>query len=189
MLIQFKEKMGSFPATDGRCIISEHEGTKKFFLFDCDDVSTPRPDERANSINTVLAAIKMEFGITEGFEKLFDEHCYKTTDGKCVYRVIPTINISASVESPLTLEELKSKSKAARNLADLIEEGIGSDRTGGRQQWQPDFSTRLEELIEGLQIKPSTDDAYLRLCFFNFAIEPRNLGRPVNGSLGTNRNQ
>ena len=70
VIIQFKENMHSLPAVDGQCIKLASDDIEELAIVDCDDALIPCPDERTHSINAVLTAVKIEFEITVGFEKL-----------------------------------------------------------------------------------------------------------------------
>ena len=165
IVIQLKEDMGSFPAIDGQCVKIEDHGSKMFVIFDCGDPYTPYPDERTTVINSVLSAIKIEFGITEGLEKPFDSSCYRTDDGRWLIRRRAEGSARLSVLSPLTLEDFATRSKASRILTSRILENLEKGNETGQRQRTPEFGTRLEELIASLQMAPSFDDAYLRLWY------------------------
>ena len=165
VVIQFKEDMCSLAATDGQCVKRDHDGIEELFIVDCGDPYTPRPDERARSINAVLAAVKMEFEVTSALEKVFDRRCYRTDDDKCLYRCSPSLNAGLRVEIPLTVNDIATKSKICRILVSKIEDKIKNGSVGGQQQRAPDFGNRLEELIAALQLEQSTDESYLRLWY------------------------
>ena len=166
VIVQFKEDMCSFPAVGGQCIKREHDATEFLVIADCDDAPAPRPNERMRTIDIVLTAAKVEFGVTEGIEKAFDARCYRTDSGACVYPIDIKISLGGlTVLSPMTLADLATKAEATGHLAAQIEARIASVRWGGRRRYIPEFGTRLEELAGALQLEPSLDDAYLRLWY------------------------
>ena len=175
VVIQFKENMHSFPVVDGQCIKLEHDGIEKFAIVDCDEAPTPCPDERMYSINAVLTTIKIGFEITEGFEKLVDRQCYRTVDSKCLYRFRSESHASLTVEDPLTLEDIKAKSKPCRDLVVQIEKAIANGNMRGRQHSA--FGKSLEELTEALQLDTSTDDSSLRLWYLKLWDRVEKFGR------------
>ena len=164
VVIQLKEDMRSFPAIDGQCIRVEYDGVEQLIIVDCDDAAAPRPDEKENSISEVLSAAREGLGVTGEFENIFDERCYKTDDGKCLYPLSITISLAnAEALTPLSPEELATKSEAVKVLAARIEEEIdesdGGERPGpviapkvfltyswdsdSHKQWAKEFATRL----------------------------------------------
>ena len=166
VVVQFREDMHSFPAVGGQCIKREHDGTEFLVIADCDDAPAPRPNERSRTIDTVLTAAKVEFGITEGIEKAFDARCYRTTGGACVYPIDIKISLSGlNVLSPLTLADLATKAEATGLLAAQLEASIDGVSRGGRHRRIPEFGTHLEELAGTLQLELTLDDAYLRLWY------------------------
>ena len=66
VVIEFRQDMNSYPAVDGQCFKREIEGGEVLLISDCDDAPAPHPNARIRTIDTVLAAVKVEFGITEG---------------------------------------------------------------------------------------------------------------------------
>ena len=166
VVIQLKQEMKSFPAVGGQCIKREHDGTQVLLIADCDDAPAPRPDARMRTIDTVLAAAKVEFGITEGMEKAFDAGCYKTDKGACVHPYNIEFRVGGvTVLSPMTLGHLAAKAKATAVLAAQLSASIEGVTQGGQRRRIPEFGTRLEDLIEALRLEPSLDDAYLRLWY------------------------
>ena len=166
VVIQFKEDMRSFLAIAGQCIKREHDGRELLIIADCDDAPAPRPNPRMRTIDTVLSAAKVEFGITEGLETAFDERCYRSDGGDCIYPISIGISVGGlTVLNPITLEALTARAEATGALAAKIGARIGGASTGGRRGPIPQFGTRLEELTGALQLEPSLDDAYLRLWY------------------------
>lgn len=165
IVIQLKEDMGGFPATDGQCIKIERDGIEELAIVDCGDPYTPYPDERVNTINAVLSAVRIEFGITDGLDKLFDASSYRTEDGKWLSRVSVELSANLSVLTPLALEDFTAISGASKVLVSRLVEGQGNGSWSGPRHRIPDFGTRLDELTGALQMEPSTDDAYLRLWY------------------------
>ena len=62
VVIELKEDMCSFRATDGQCIKIEHDGTEELAIVHCDDAPSPHPNQRESSINRVLAAARAGLG-------------------------------------------------------------------------------------------------------------------------------
>ena len=177
VVIQFKQDMCSFAAVEGQCIKREHRGTEVLFIVDCDDAPTPRPDERRRSKNAALTAVKMEFEVTTALDTVFDRRCYKTDDDKCLYKCSPNLRGALTVEIPLSVKDIVAKSKNCQTLARKIEESIENGRVGGQQGRDPDSAKRLEELIDALQLEPSTDDSYLRLWFLQLCHRAEEFGK------------
>ena len=82
VVIRVKEDLHCFAAVHGQCVRREHEGIEILNIVDNDEAPTPCPDERTSTTHAVLSAIRIEFEITEGMEKLFDARCYRTDDGR-----------------------------------------------------------------------------------------------------------
>ena len=176
VVIQLKQDMNSFPAVDGQCIKQTHNGTGVLRIADCDDAPAPHPNARMRSIGTLLAAAKVEFGITEGIEKAFDEHCYKTDMGDCIHPVNFEVSVGVTVLSPATLEDLTAKAEATRILAARMRASMeGAGEVAGRRRIL-EFGTRLEDLITALQLEASLDDAYLRLWYLQLWDRLEKLG-------------
>ena len=171
VVIQLKEDMRSFPAIDGQCIKIEHDGIEQLAIVDCDDAAMPHPDEKGDLVNKILGAAREGLGVTGEFENIFDERCYKTVDGKCIYPLSVKISLAnIEVLSPLTPEELVTRSEAVRVLAARIEEDIEEINAGGgagpaivpkvfltyswdsedHKQWVKKFATRLRR--DGIDI-------------------------------------
>ena len=165
IVIQFKEDLGRFPATDGQCIKIEHDGIEELAMVDCGDPYTPHPDERVSTVNAVLSAVRIEFEITDGLEKLFDAPSFRTDDGKWLSRVSVEMSANLSVLTPLALEDFSARSDASKVLVSRLVEGQGNGSWSGQRRRIPDFGTRLDEFTGALQMEPSTDDAYLRLWY------------------------
>ena len=177
VVIQLKQEMKSFPAVDGQCIKREHDDTEVLLIADCDDAPAPRPDPGMRSIDTVLAAAKVGFGITAGIEKAFDAGCYKTDKGDCVHPYNIEFRVGGvTVLSPMSLEDLTAKAEAVGVLATQMTASIeGISQVGGRRRI-PQFGTRLEDLIGALRLEPSLDDAYLRLWYLRLWDRLEKLG-------------
>ena len=177
VVIQCKQDMNSFPAVDGQCIKREHDGSEVLLIADCDDAPAPRPNERMSSIDTVLAAAKVEFGITEGIEKTFDARCYKTDVGVCIHPYNIQFRLGGvTLLSPMTLEDLTAKAEATGILAAQMRASIAGVSEGGRRRRIAQFGTRLEDLIGALHLEPSLDDAYLRLWYLQLWDRIEKLG-------------
>ena len=200
VVIQIKQDIKSFSAVGGQCIKRKHEGTEVLLIADCDDAPAPRPDPRMRSVDTILAAAKVEFGITEGFEKAFDAGCYKTDKGDCVHPYNIEFRVGGvTLLSPISLEDLTAKAEAVGVLATQMTASIEGGNQAGRRRRIPGFGTRLEDLIGALRLEPSLDDAYLRLWYlqlwdrleeFGDAFRPRLqvMNNPNLGAEKTHRN-
>ena len=177
IVIEFKQDMKSFPAVDGQCFKRESEGAEVLLISDCDDAPAPRPNARIRTIDAVLAAAKVEFGITEGFEKMFDAGCYKTENGDCVHPYNIKFRVGGvTVLSPMTLEDLTAKSEATGVLALQFMASVEGVSQRGRNRRIPQFGTRLENLIGALRLEPSLDDAYLQFWYLQLWDRLESLG-------------
>ena len=165
VVLQFKEDLGSFPVLDGQCIRLEDKGKDELFIIDCIDAPAPKPAERTRCVNIVLTAIRAAFEETSGLDKILDLSCYKTDQGECLYELKFEVSAHATLVSPLTPDDLTARSETSRLLATRIEAGLESGRTESLTPTVDDFGSRLEELIEALQLDPSNDSAYLRLWY------------------------
>lgn len=165
VVIQFKEDMASFPAVKGQCAIFEHEGKKRLFIFDCSEAPAPNPDERADTIDIVLTAVRAELEITDVVDKAFDASCFVTREGQCVYKQDVEGSASVRLVSPIAVEVLAAKALAMGGIIARIEESVERKRIDSLKQGVDDYGTRLKELIEALQREPSVDNAYLRLWY------------------------
>ena len=177
IVIQFKQDMVSYPAVDGQCISRNKEGAEVLLIADCDDAPAPRPNARIRTIDTVLAAAKVEFGITEGFEKAFDAGCYRTEIGDCVHPFNVGFSVGGvTVLSPISLEDLTTKAEATGVLAAQLAANTEGISQTGQHRRIPEFSTRLEELLGAMRLEPSLDDAYLQLWYLQLWDRLERLG-------------
>ncbi len=166
IVVQFSEDMKSFPAVDGQCMKMNGDGREVFVISDFDDAPGPRPDARTHTIENVVAALKVEFGITEGFEQVFNEGCYETDNGVCVYPVNIDVSVGGvTVLRPMALEDLRAKAEATRVLVAKMEGRLNGVSQQEHGRCPTTYRTRLHELIGALWLEPSLDDAYLQLWY------------------------
>ena len=184
VVIQFKEDMEAAPAVAGQCVkTSLDDGTEFICIWDCDDAPVRKPNQRTRSINTALAAIKMEYEVTEGFKRVVNKGCYLSDTDECVHRSGMNISAWPSVLSLITKKDIADRSEKSRQLAAAIEESIESGKRRSRGKSSSDFGRRLEDLIEGLLLEPSTDDSYLRLWFLRLCHRAERFGKTCKWQL------
>ena len=166
LVIQFKENLNAFAAVDGQCRRVCFDGVERFVLVECGEPYTPNPNERKRTINAVLAAVRAEFGVTDGMEPCFNTRCYRAAEGQCVLPVMfnfsePTVQVTR----PIDAEEVADRADAAAALVAQIERSMQAPPSGGQVDRGSDFAGCLEELIEVLQVDETKDHAYWRLWY------------------------
>ena len=178
IVVQVKDDMGSAPAVNGQCIKTTlADGTEMISVVDCEEVPVHRPDERTRSINSVLTAVRMEYEVTEGITRVINQGCYLSDNGECVYRFGVGGSAYLRVRSPISPDAIAQKSSNCRELFDSIEANIEDANNGSRCKWRTDFGEHLQDLVEGLQLEPSTDDSYHRLWFLRLCHVAEEFGR------------
>ena len=165
LVIQFKEKLEPFPAVDGQCIEINDAGTPKLFLVDCGEEFLPAHHHRLLIINSIRTAIKIAFELTGGIESVFDKQCYRTVDGRTVFPLPVRLRVNGTVTRPITVTKFQGNAQTSEEIANQIETCVDKNSIPGGARTTPDFGTNLEELIEALQLEPSTPDAYHRIWF------------------------
>ena len=163
IVVQIRQDLHSFSAIDGQC----RQVNGELALINCGEPHVPAIDATQDSINAVLTAVKMELDITDGLDKHLDTPIYRTDDGKFVHWADVQMTATASVTHPIEAQELKAKANAAGVLIDKINRGIavGAEAPVRSRQRRQNSVRRLAELIDALQLDPTTDDAYRRLWY------------------------
>lgn len=166
LVIQFKEDLNPFAADDGQCRRIDVDGRARFVLVQCSEPYMPNPNERKRTIDTILTAVRGEFGITDGIEPCFNTYCYRAESGECVlpWRVEfsePTVQGT----SPFDSTKVTEQAGAAADLVAQIENSFQPSTGGAQTSRGSDFNLCLEELLEALQLDETRDHAYWRLWY------------------------
>ena len=166
VVIQFKEEMNAFAAVDGQCRRICADGVERFVLVECGEPYTPNPNERKRTINSVLTAMRGEFGVTDGMKPCFNTRCYRADDGQCVHPwraefSEPTVELTRPIEAT----EVADRATAAAALVTQIEKSMQASHSEAQPGREPRFGVSLEELIEALQLDETKDHAYWRLWY------------------------
>ena len=182
IVIQLRQDLGSFPAVDGQC----RKINGELALINCDGPYVPAIDDPRDRINTLLAAIKMELDITDGFVKHLDTPIYRTDDGDFVHWL--NVQVSAAVGSVVRhigIEDFTAKIAATRGLCDRIDKAMAASsvRLVIKPKLRQGFPERLADLMAGLQLEPSHDDAYRRLWYLQLWHRAEEFGKAVKGQV------
>ena len=180
IVIQLRQDLGSFPAVDGQC----RKINGELALINCDGPYVPAIDDPRDRINTLLAAIKMELDITDGFVKHLDTPIYRTDDGDFVHWL--NVQVSAAVGSVIRhigIEDLTAKIAATRGLCGQIDQAMTASSVMLNPKLKQSFPERLAELMDGLQLEPSHDDAYRRLWYLQLWHRAEKFGRAIKGQV------
>ena len=166
-VIQHMQGLGSFPAVDGQCatFIDSGDGIEKTMIFDCGEEYVPQIEDRTQDINMALAAIKVAFTITEAFKPIYNEVHYIADTGQCMGLQRMEMRINPTSVGPLSLEALSGQAEQSGELLNRLGDGITNNNIGNPRNRTQSIGAKLDELVEALQLNPSTDDAYLRLWY------------------------
>ena len=166
LVIQFKEDLAPFAALDRQCRRVSFDGFERFVLVECGEPYVPSPNERKRKLNAVLAAVRGEFGITDGMEPCFNTRCYRSDGGECVHPWGVEIGEAVGhVTRPIEVAEVIERAGAAAGLVTQIEHNFQSPDSGTQVSLGTDFNLCLEELLEALQLDETRDHAYWRLWY------------------------
>ena len=165
LVLEIKQDLGMFRATDGQCRKMEDAGVEHVFIVDCGAPYVPDPGDRAGAIDVVLTGVQMAFDFAEPFKKMLDTECYFTDEGRRLH--IERVELSASVQvvGPITPErtaELAHKSKA---LIGQLDKAIGDGKPQAGTAATTEYRPRLAELLATLQAEPTNDEAGRRVWF------------------------
>lgn len=179
IVLQLRQDLGSFPADEGQCRRINGE----LALINCGEPHVPAIDDRRDTINTVLSAVKMAFDVTDGFVKHLDTPIYKTDDGDFVHWL--DRGLSAAVGSVIRHvgnEDLTAKIADTRGLCDQINQAMTTSPPVNPKLKQH-FPKRLADLLDGLQLEPSHDDAYRRLWYLQLWYRAEKFGEAIKGQV------
>ena len=182
LVIQFKEDLNSFAATEGQCRRMGFDGYERFLLVECGVPYTPILNERKPTINAVLTAVRGEFGITDGMKPCFNTRCYRADDGHCVLPYGGDFTATGQVTRQIDPAEVTRK---AGKAAALLHKSKGVYR---RRRWSPEgarsgFQRILRELTEALQLDETRDHAYLRLWYLQLYDRIEKFGKQCRPRL------
>ena len=185
LVIQFKENLKAFAAVDGQCRMVPSAGGDTFVLVECGEPYTPNTNERTHTVNAVLAAVRYEFGVTDGMEPYFNTYCYRAEGGEFVlpWRVEisePTLRVT----SPIDATKVTEKAASAADLATQIENNFQASTGGPRTSQGPDFNQCLDELLEALQLGETRDHAYWRLWYLQVYDRLEEFGKQHKLQIG-----
>ena len=157
VVLQTRQALDEWPATDGQCWRADFGRGQHLLFVDGGALPIPSPDDKPHWRNAALTAVKIELGVTGTFENVADQVSFRTTEGK--WLDLLRLSVSSpeiSVSTPLAGRDLQQKTNQSALMADHLRAEV--DRGGARATW-------LGELLEALQMDPSTDDAFRRLWY------------------------
>ena len=157
VVLQTRQELNAWPATDGQCWKADLGRGEQLLFVDGGALPVPSSDDKPHWRNAVLAAVKMELGVTGNFDNVADQVSFRTTDGQW----LDLLRLSASspeisLSTPLSAQDLQQKTNQIVLMADHLRAEV--DLVGT-------YATSLEELLEALQMNPSTNDAFRRLWY------------------------
>ena len=179
IVLQLRQDLGSFLADKGQCRRINGE----LALINCGEPHVPAIDDRRDTINTLLTAVKMEFDITDGFVKHLDTSIYRTDDGDFVHwQNVPLSAAVGTATRHIGTEDLTTKIADTRSLCDQINQAMTASPPVNPKLKQ-DFPKRLTDLMDGLQLEPSHDDAYRRLWYLQLWHRAKKFGKAIKGQV------
>lgn len=178
IVLQLRQGLGAFPVVDGQCRRINGE----LVLINCGEPHVPAIDDRRDPINTLLTAVKMEFDITDGFVKHLDTSICRTDDGDIIHW--QNRDLSAAVGTVIRhigTEDLAKKIAATRGLCDRITQAMTTSpvKLALNPKLKRSFPKRLADLMDGLQLEPSHDDAYRRLWYLQLWHHAKEFDRAI----------
>ncbi|MYB48555.1 MAG: hypothetical protein F4X72_04690 [Dehalococcoidia bacterium] len=157
VVLQTRQELNAWSATDGQCWKADLRCGEHLLFVDGGALPVPPSDDKLHWRNALLAAVRMELGVTGDFEKVADQVSFRTTDGQWLDLLrLSASSPEVSVSTPLSVQDLHQKTNQIALMADRLRaqvDPVGAD------------ATSLEELLEALQMDSSTDDAYRRLWY------------------------
>ena len=187
VVLETKQHIDSFQAREGQCVKIEHDGIEEVAIVDCGEPYVPYPEDRSNSINSVLTAVRMAFELTSAFTKVLDTDCYLTTEG----RQLPIIRLGGSatlsVRGPVTRQALATNARNCAGFVAKLEKAIEEGKPERSTRINADYSSRLVELLGALQLEPSTDEAYSRLWFLQLFDRAEKFGKTCQWQVENDR--
>ena len=157
VVLQTRQELNAWPATDGQCWKADLGRGEHLLFVNGGALPVPPSDDKPHWRNAVLAAVRMELGVTGNFENVADQVSFRTTDGQWLDLLrLSASSPEVSVSTPLSGQDLHEKTNQIALMTDHLRtqvDLVGTD------------TTSLGELLEALQMNPSTDDAYRRLWY------------------------
>ena len=180
VVVQTRQELNAWLATDGQCWKTDLGPGEHLLFVDGGALPVPSSDDKPHWRNAVLAAIKMELGVTGNFQNVADQVSFRTTDG----RWLDLLRLSASTpeiskSTSLSAQDLQQKSIKIVLMADHLRAELDPVGTP---------STSLEELLKALQMDLSTNYAFRRLWYLRLHDRCRrflaSFGRNINEEQG-----
>ena len=157
LVVQTRQELNAWPARDGQCWKADLGRGEHLLFVDGGALPVPPSDDKPHWRNAVLAAVKMELGVTGHFDNVADQVSFRTTDGQWLdLRRLSASTSEISISTLLTAQDLRQKINQIGLMADQLRAEV--DLVGTH-------ATPLEELLEVLQMDPSTNDAFRRLWY------------------------
>ena len=156
VVFQMRQELDEWPATDGQCWKANLGRGEHLLFVDGGEHPVPPSDDKTQWHNAVLAAVRIRLNATGRFDKVADQVSFRTTDNRWLDLLrLSVSSAEGTVSTPLSAHNLREKSSAIAVLAKQL---------GAQVDTELD-SVPLRQLLEALQLEPSTDDAYRRLWF------------------------
>ena len=161
---------------DGEALIEGgREGERALLSIRTINGAWPDFSRDQHTVNTILAAVKVEQNVTHHIEELYSCSCFVSDDGRPVYAVHPTMSIgygAPHVLSPVDTNGLREKVAGVRSIHD----GLRRDSATMPQ---------VAELIDSILLDNTQDDGYFRLWYLRLwqaAVDAKRLlGQPRFG--------
>ena len=180
VVLQTRQELNAWPATDGQCWKADLGRGEQLLFVDGGALTVPPSDDKPHWRNAVLAAMRIELDVTGSFEKIADQVSFRTTDSRWLdlWRLSAS-SPEISVSTPLSGQDLGLRTNRVALMANHLRTQVDPAGTG---------ATPLRELLEALQMDPSTDDAYRRLWYLRLHDRCRRLihscGRKIETEQG-----
>ena len=181
VVIEQYETVPTTTLDNGECyLIDEHrsgieggrEGKRALLAFRTSNGTWPDFSPSMQSVNTVLAALKIEQDITYYIDERYRCSCFVSDDRRAVYTLNPEISImygGVRVVSPIDATSLQAKVASIQSIYNRI-------RTDSMNM------PRAAELVDSILIDKTRDDNYFRLWYLRLwqaAMENKKLlGEP-----------
>ena len=188
LVLEIKEQMEPFNASDGQCRRLEHDGIEEIGIVDCGAPYVPYPGDMTDQINAVLTAVKIGYQATWALEEVIDTDCYLTGEDELLPIIRFNISARLSVRSPITEEEVTARGETSRGLAGKLERAVVEGPSVGSVPDPAEYTARLAELLAALQADRSDDDAYLRLWFLRLYDRAVEFGRTCGWQMENDKN-
>ena len=141
---------------DGKALIEGgRKGKRALLAFKTVNGAWPDFSRNSHTVNTVLAAVKVEQNVTHHLDELYSCSCFVSDDERAVYAIELTMSISyggVRVSSSVDTDGLRGRVAGVRSIYD----GLRQDSLKTPQ---------VAELIDAILLDETQDDAHFRLWY------------------------